>query len=169
MEMSGHKIVSPKIFDGLADTLNILHQSAEEELETGQKSAVFKAFQEVAGRIEQFQEKTKSSPACLSEIHTLLRQLSTDISKIFSQPDLKNYENAKKWARAFERQCYDFLEDMAFIAPWILLPPGMPGLCDGGGDIQQGQLTRLREALRHLDEIPSLGEAARLEQKLVPL
>ena len=58
---------------------------------------------------------------------------------------------------------------MAFIAPWILLPPGMPGLWDGGGDIQQGQLTRLREALRHLDEIPSLGEAARLEQKLVPL
>jgi cellobiose phosphorylase len=168
MEMSEHKIVSPKIFDGLADTLNILQQSIE-ELEKSQKSSVFKVFQETSGRIEQFQEKIKSSPAYLSEIHTLLLQLSVDISKIFLAPDLKNYGDTKKWIHAFERQCYDFLEDMVFIAPWILLSPGVPGLWEGEGEVQQERLTRLQEALKRLDEIPSLREVARLEQKIGPL
>jgi len=168
MEIGGHKIVSPKMFDGLFDTLNILQQSAE-DVEKGHKSSVSNAFKETSRRIEQFQEKIKSSPAYLSEIHTLLRQLSTDMSKIFSQPGLKKHENINRWVRAFERQCYDFLEDMSFIAPWILLPPEMPGLWDGGGEAQQGRLSRLREMLGHLDEIPSLKEVARLEQELIPL
>lgn len=168
MEMREHKIISSKIFDGLADILNILQQSIE-EFEKAQESGVFKAFQGASVRIEHFREKSRSSPVCLSEIHTLLRQISVDISKIFLAPDLKKYGDTKKWVRAFERQCYDFLEDMAFIAPWMLLPPEMPGLWDGEGDVQQERLTRLHEALRHLDEIPSLREAARFEQKLVPL
>ncbi|MFA5430672.1 MAG: glucoamylase family protein [Candidatus Omnitrophota bacterium] len=168
MEIVGHKIVSAKLFDGLADTVNILLQS-DAGPQKDQKSGVFRAFQEVSGRIEQFRTSIKSSPAYLSEIHTLLRQLLTDISKISSEPGLEKYKDAKKWVRAFERQCYDFLEDMAFIAPWILLPPEMPGLWDGAEDAQQRRLIRLREALRHLDEIPSLREVARIEQELVPL
>jgi len=157
-EMTTQKIVSPKIFDGLTDTLNILRQSAAAG-----------AFQGLSGRIEQLQEKSKSSPVCLSEIHTLLRQLLTDISKILSGLDPKRHEEIKKWARAFERQCYDFLEDMSFIAPWILLAPEMPGMWEGGGAEQEKRLGQLRDVLRYLDEIPALGEVARLEQKLVPL
>ncbi|MDD5069937.1 MAG: glucoamylase family protein, partial [Candidatus Omnitrophica bacterium] len=167
-EMIGQKIVSAKMFDGLADTLNVLDQSFD-ELEKRQKSDFFNSFQGVSERIDRFREKIKSSPAYLSEINSLLRQLATDISKIFSHPHLKNYENVKNWVRAFERQCYDFLEDMAFIAPWILLPPEMPGLWDAADDEQQERFNLLRAALRDLDEIPSLREVARLEQKLVPL
>ena len=167
-EMSSQKIVSTKIFDGLGDTLEILHQSVA-EMERSQKSSVGGALKGVSERIAQFQEKSKSSPACLSEIHTLLRQLSTDISKVLSGMDQKHYEKIKKWARAFERQCYDFLEDMTFIAPWILLAPEMPGMWDGGDEGQQKRLVQLQESLRYLDEIPMLGEVARLEQKLVPL
>ncbi|MBU1044428.1 MAG: cyclic beta 1-2 glucan synthetase [Candidatus Omnitrophica bacterium] len=172
-EMIGHKIVYPKMFDGVADTLNILLQSIEEG-DKDQKNGFGKVFQDVSKRIEQFRDKIKSSSACLSEIHAFLHQLSTDISNVLTQPTLKNYynnnNNPKKWVHVLERQCCDFLEDIAFIAPWILLAPTMPGLWDDANEEQQERLIQLRKALRHLDEIPpSLSEVARLEQKLVPL
>ncbi|MDD5553109.1 MAG: glucoamylase family protein [Candidatus Omnitrophica bacterium] len=167
-EMSAQKIVSVKIFDGLRDTLEILYQSVA-ELEKGHKGSVASSLRGVSERIEQFQEKSTLSPARLSEIYAFLRQLSTDISKILSGLDQKHYEQDKKWARAFERQCYDFLEDMSFIAPWILLAPEMPGMWDVEDEQQRDRLVQLREAIRYLDEIPVLGEVARLEQKLVPL
>ncbi|MBU9888346.1 MAG: cyclic beta 1-2 glucan synthetase [Candidatus Omnitrophica bacterium] len=167
-EMSGCKIVSLKIFDGLWDTLNILRQTTA-KFEKNKKNNIFGLLQGVSEKIEHFQEKMRSSPACLSEIHMLLRQLLTDISKILSGMGPQYYEEVKKWARAFERQCYDYLEDMSFIAPWILLPPELPGMWEMGDEKQQERLGRLQEALWYLDEIPALGEVAKLEQKLIPL
>ncbi|MBF0254165.1 MAG: cyclic beta 1-2 glucan synthetase, partial [Candidatus Omnitrophica bacterium] len=167
-EMNRHKIVSPEIFAGLADTLHILRQSTE-ELPEARRAAAGEALRGISERIKGFREKSRSLPACLSEIHTVLRQLSTDIAKVLSGLG-SGYEGPfKEWARAFERQCYDFLEDMAFIAPWLLLGPEMPGMWDSPDGEQQERLARLREALRYLDEIPVLGEVARLEQRLVPL
>ncbi len=168
MEMNSHKIVSPGIFDGLWDTLEVLRQSVA-TFEKNRKGHVTESLRKISEKIKQFQEKRKSSPVCLSEIHTLLRQLSTDVSKALSGLDPKRSEKIKKWGRAFERQCYDFLEDMSFIAPWILLAPEMPGMWDSEDEKQQTRLVRLQESLRALDEIPVLGEVARLEQKMVPL
>ncbi|MFA5320783.1 MAG: glucoamylase family protein, partial [Candidatus Omnitrophota bacterium] len=167
-EMNSQKIISTKIFDGLRDTLEILYQSVA-EFEKGPKSNVAGSLRGIYENIGQFQEKNRFSPARLSEIYMFLRQFSTDISKVLTGLDQKRYEQGKKWARALERQCYDFLEDMSFIAPWILLAPEMPGMWDEGDKEQQERLIQLREALRYLDEIPALGEVARIEQKLVPL
>ena len=167
-EMNSQKIISTRIFDGFRDILEILYQSVA-ELEKSQKDSVAGSLRGVSEKIGQFQQKCSSSPARLSEIYMFLRQLSTDISKVLAGLDQKRYEQGKKWARALERQCYDFLEDMSFIAPWILLAPEMPGMWDEGDEEQQERLVQLREALRYLDEIPALGEVARIEQKLVPL
>ncbi|MDD4981965.1 MAG: glucoamylase family protein [Candidatus Omnitrophica bacterium] len=167
-EMNSQKIVSVKIFDGLEDTLQVLQQSVV-QMEKSQKSNITGFFRETSERIMQFQEKGKLSCVCLSDIYTFLRQFSKDVSKVFSGLDQKYYEQGKKWARALERQCYDFLEDMSFIAPWILLEPEMPGMWDAGDEEQQKRLVQLREALRSLDEIPTLSEVAKLEQMLVPL
>ena len=129
MEMDSHKIVSPGVFDGLSDTLEVLRQSVA-EIEKNRKSPARELLREISAKMKQIQEKRKTSPVCLSEIHTLLRQLSTDVSKALSGLDPKRSEKIKKWGRAFEQQCYDFLEDMSFIAPWILLAPEVPGIWD---------------------------------------
>ncbi|MFH1260011.1 MAG: glucoamylase family protein [Elusimicrobiota bacterium] len=168
MEMRGEKIVSRKIFDGLSDTLDILQESVREPGKS-KTSNVPGARQKAAERIKYFRGKIKSPPAYLSEIHTLLRQFSTDISKMLSGLERKEFEKTKKWARAFEKQCYDYLEDMSFIAPWILLAPEIPGMWDQGDEQQKERLARLREELRQLDENPVLGEVARLERKLLPM
>lgn len=167
-EMPGDKIVSLKIFDGLSDTLDVLRESVK-ELEKSKTGSALGTLQKVTERINYSREKIKIHPSCLSEIHTLLRQLSTDMSKMLSDLDQNYFEEARKWARAFERQCYDYLKDISFIAPWIMLPPEIPGIWDNGDEKQKEQLASLREKLRHLDEIPTLSEVARLEPKLIPL
>jgi len=168
LEMPGHKIVSPKLFDGLADTLNILQECAA-ELEKSKISGAAGVSRRVSEQIAQLRGRIKPPPSALSEMHALLRRLSTESSKMLSGLDGKYFERIKKWARAFEKQCYDYLEDMAFIAPWILLPPEIPGMWDKGAEKQKERLARLREELRRLDEIPALGGVARLELKLFPL
>ncbi len=168
IEMPEEKIVSLKIFDGLTDTLNVLQETVR-ELGKSKTGNIHGTMQKVGERLETFKGKIKSPPACLSEIHTLLRQFSTDISKMLSDLEQKELEKAKKWARSLEKQGYDYLEDMAFIAPWISLAPEIPGMWDQGDEQQQQRLALLREELRRLDEIPTLGEVAQLEQKLLPL
>ncbi|MDD5132535.1 MAG: glucoamylase family protein [bacterium] len=168
IEMRDEKIVSLKIFDGLGDTLNVLQETVG-ELNRKVTGNIAGTMQKVGERIETIKAKIKSPPLFLSEIHTLLRQFSMDISKMSSDLDRKELENAKKWARALEKQCYDYLEDMAYIAPWISLTPEIPGMWDPADEKQHGRLALLREELRLLDEIPALGEVARLERKLLPL
>ncbi|MDD5259858.1 MAG: glucoamylase family protein [bacterium] len=168
MEMYDEKVVSLNIFDGLADTLNVLQESIK-DLGKIKTSNLTGTMQKIGERIENLRAKIKSPPLYLSEIHTLLRQFSMDISKMLSDLDRKELEKAKKWARALEKQCYDYLEDMAFIAPWISLTPEIPGMWDQADGKQHERLAQLREELRRLDEIPALGEVAQLERKLLPL
>ncbi len=160
LELPGNKILSLKIFDGLCDTLNILHENVKGRGDT---------FKIVNEEIEHIRDKIDSPPARLSEIYPLLNGLTADISKILSILDLQYSEKIKKWVKALEKQCYDCLEELSFYSPWVLLPPLIPGIWDKGDDEQKKRLARFREELSGLNEIPTLREAARLELKLLPL
>lgn len=167
-ELADKKIVSLKIFDGLSDTLHVLGECVTEAAHnTG--GAAAEAGKKAAEKIDRLNNKIESPPALLSEIHALLRQLPADVANIVAGLDQIQYEHASKWGRAFENQCLDHLEDIAFIAPWVLLPPEIPGMWDTGDDRHKERLARLREELRRLDEIPVLGAVARLEMKLIAL
>ena len=168
LEMTGNKIVSPKVFDGLADTLVIL-QECLAQLEKSKISGAAAAARKVSQQAALLGEELKPAPDSVAEMHALLRRLSAESSKILSGLEGKHFYGAGKWLRAFDRQCYDCLEDMAFIAPWLLLAPEIPGMWDGGDERQAGRLALLRQELRRLDAIPALGEAAGLELKLFPL
>ena len=168
LELTGGKIVSRQLFNGLHDSLCVLRESLL-ELEKHRYAVEPGAVKKELERVDKINEKLKTPPFYLSEIHTLLRQLSTDISKMLSRYGQKHYEKVKKWAAAFEKQCFDHLEDMSFIAPWIILSPEIPDMWDKGDERQKERLALLREELRYLDEIPALSEVAKLERKLLPL
>ena len=85
-------------------------------------------------------------------------------------------EELRWWAQAFERQCRDCLDDLSFLAPWLLSPPPAEpvrrsGFLEQAGLPvgQTGPLGELRAALRRLDEAPTLRELARLDLELLPL
>lgn len=168
MELRSSRIVPLKLFDGIKDTLEILDESSVKDAEidvTGKKEAAMK----IAGHIGHLREKLEEPPVYLSETHSLLRQLSGDVSRILSAAGKAGFENTRKWARVFEKQCYDCLEDMAFIAPWLSLPPEIPDMWELGSAEQKQKLNVLRTELGRLDEIPVLEEAARLEREMVPM
>jgi len=168
LEMKSSKIVSPKVFDGLADTLSVLQECAA-ELDRSKISGAEAAARKLSDQVAQLREKLKSAPDSISEMHALLRRLSAESSRTLSGLEGKHFDRTRKWLGAFERQCYDCLEDAAFIAPWLLLPPEIPGMWDRGGEGQLSRLARLRQELLRLDAIPALSDAARLELKLFPL
>ena len=165
LEMTGSRIVAPKMFDGLADTLALLQECAA-GLEKSKIGGAADAGRAIGRQAAQLTAKVKAPPVSLAEMHALLRRLSAECSQVLSGLDGKHFDGARRWVRAFEKQCYDYLEDMAFIAPWVLLAPEIPGMWDRGDETQRQRLARLRRELLRLDGIPTLGEAARLELKL---
>ncbi|MEK7721311.1 MAG: glucoamylase family protein, partial [Elusimicrobiota bacterium] len=168
LEMKGGKVVSPKVFDGLADTLAVLRECAA-GLEKSKVSGAALSARKLAEQLARLKGKLKPDPDSMQEMHALLRQLSAEISKILSGLDGKHFDRARKWLGAFERQCYDCLEEMAYMAPWLLLSPEIPGMWDRGDEEQRSRLAGLRQELRRLDAIPALDGAARLELKLFSL
>ncbi|PKN01144.1 MAG: cyclic beta 1-2 glucan synthetase [Elusimicrobia bacterium HGW-Elusimicrobia-1] len=168
MEMRENKIVHLKIFDGLADTLSVLRECVA-QLAKNKTPAQPGLAGVLSEKIDYFRKNLAAPPSSLPEIHALLRRFSKDISKVLSVLPSEDTWKIKKWAQVFERQCYDYLEDMSFIAPWILMPPEIPGMWDKGGENRRRLLARLREELRRLDEIPVLSEVAMLEMKFFSL
>ena len=168
VEMKANKIVSAKIFDGLADTLAVLRSCADGLAESRSPGAAG-AAEKISSQAARLEAKVRPAPASLPEMHALLRRLSSDCAGLLAGLDGKHFDGVRRWGRAFEKQCYDYLEDMAYIAPWVLLAPEIPGMWEKGDDRQRERLALLRAALRSLDAVPALAEAARLELKLFPL
>ncbi len=168
LEMPGNKIAAPKLFDGLADTLAVIEECAA-ELGKNKRNGTAAAARRISEQAAQLRAKVRPPPAFLSEMHALLRHVSAESSKTLTGLDGKQFDRTRRWVRALEKQCYDCLEDLAFIAPWILLAPEIPGMWDRGDGRQKELLDRLRRELLRLDGVPALGEAARLEPELFPL
>jgi cellobiose phosphorylase len=167
-EMRDEKILSLKIFDGFSDTLDILEESLPGD-GSGRTAAEQDAVNKTRVIIRNFREKLALPPESFSEIYIFLRRLSEECAKMLSGLELEGPVPARKWARSFEAQCYDHLEDIIFIAPWVLLEIEIPGIRDNGGEKQKQRLILLREELRRLDNIPSINDTARLELKLIPM
>ncbi|OGR65192.1 MAG: cyclic beta 1-2 glucan synthetase [Elusimicrobia bacterium GWB2_63_16] len=168
LELKSARVVSPRITEGLADTLAVLAESAGELERSGAPGAAA-AGRTAAEQAARLLARLRPVPASLQETRALLLWLSAESAKILPGLEGGHLDPARRWARAFERQCYDYLEDMAFIAPWTLLPPEAPGMWDKGGEARRAVLAALRGELRRLDAVPTLAEAARLELKLGPL
>ena len=72
----------------------------------------------------------------------------------------------KWWALAFGRQCRDWRDELALVAPWAALPQPAEAAWESDLPDRAAALERLREALLRLDEIPTLAEVAKLGQTL---
>jgi cellobiose phosphorylase len=134
------KIVGARLFDGLNDTLKILVDTA---------GGAFPA------ELAQFQKDLASGsrPATLAAAWQRLDRLTSlaaIVSEVFGADGPES--QAKWWARALVRQCRDALDELAFLAPWILLPAAPDGMKEGC----------------IIEEIPTLRELARLYAELTP-
>jgi cellobiose phosphorylase len=140
LALSDDQILGARFFDGLRDTLRILVDTAG-----GAAPAGLAQLQEDLG--------IESRPATLMGTWQCLNRLAASAAQVLGSLDASDSESqADWWARAFARQCQDALEELTFLAPWILIktaPAGFGGSCG-------------------FDKIPTLRQLARLELESLP-
>jgi cellobiose phosphorylase len=166
LELPDHPIIPARLLGGLTDTLHILTDAA--------RAMGIPSWGEgghtppgTLARIERMRAELNTVPDTLSGTFTRLQRLAAAAAELAKGLESSPDEELKWWARAFERQCRDHLDDLLLLAPWVLLPSSVR---QTWRDDAQGQrLGELYDVLRSLDKIPTLREVAQLEQRLLPL
>jgi cyclic beta-1,2-glucan synthetase len=134
------KIVGTKLFDGLNDTLNILVDEAKED---------------APAELAQLQKELASCsrPMTLAAMRQQIERLTAGAAVVLDAFDADSSESqATRWALALVRQCQCALDELKFLAPWILLPASPE---------------RMKE-ISGIEGIPTLRELARLNAELPP-
>ena len=131
-----HKILGARWLEGLGDTLGILADAAGDA---------------PPAQLSQLQanlaSESESRPSTLAAAFLCLDRLATSSAGVVRSLEAAPESQAPWWARAFARQCQAALDELTYLAPWIVLPavPERLGTLPGTG------------------EIPTLRELARLE------
>ena len=147
LALPDQKILGPRWLDGLSDTLRILVDITE-----GAERAGGAAQARVAQLQEDLASASGSPPTTLAAARLCLNRLAASAAEVVGSLDADPAKQAKRWARAFARQCQATLDELTFLAPWTLLPAFPKRLSD----------------FRGIDAIPTLRELARLEMELLP-
>ena len=112
LALPDHRILEARWFDGLGDTLRILVDALGEA---------------APARLAQMQKDlasvSASQPTTLAAARLCLERLATSAAEVAGALDEEPESQAEWWARALTRQCQDALDELAFLAPWTLLPP----------------------------------------------
>ena len=150
LALPDQKILGERWLDGLSDTLGILVDIAG-----GAKGAGGAAQVQLAQLQKDLAFASDSRPTTLAATRRCLDRLTASAAKVAGilDTDPESSGNGEKgWARALARQCQGTLDEVTFLAPWILLPAPSNRLSD----------------FRGIDEIPTLRELARFDVELMP-
>jgi cyclic beta-1,2-glucan synthetase len=126
LALPDHKILHPRFFDGLADTLRILTKIPGTD-----KLAGLDKFRDALERALQ------APPADLTGATACLEQLTATATALLAEPDAKPEDPLKWWAQALARQCREALNDLT-----------LPGAPAAPGSDNSGGIPSLRELAR---------------------
>ncbi len=117
LALADQKILGARLFDGLGDTVRVLADAANG------------AAQAQLARLKLDMESAyKCPPDNLAAARLCLEQLAKSAAEVVAGIDAQgsagavNDGQAAWWARAFVAQCQAALDELEFLAPWILLP-----------------------------------------------
>jgi cellobiose phosphorylase len=165
-EQADEKIFTPQMFAGLRDTVRMLRNLTRENAALAKLDA-----------------ELENAPSSLRAAFGLLERATGQAGKIAAAL-ADEEEELKGWAQTLKRNCEEHLEDLLFLAPWLVLPTPSPDRCEEAltsqsairhppSAINQSLLTpaaaRLEEKLGQLDQAPALREVPKFEQSLCAL
>ncbi len=142
MALPDQKILGPRLFEGISDTLRILTS-----LTNGKVSARSGQFPKVLELV------INSGPSTLLDLQICLEKLTTSASESVEDFTDDNEGQSLWWAHSLIRQCQSALDELVYLAPWILLPD-------------------YPDALRNIpgiNDIPTLRELAKIDKRIFPL
>ena len=151
LALPDHRILGPRLFEGLSDTLGVLIDAA------GQT-----ASPQLAQLRKNLETAYDSRPATLAAARRCLVQLAASAAEVAGIFDAghaagapESAGDAKWWAHALARQCQGALDELMLLAPWLLLP------APAGSDLGLNDFPGI-------GEIPTLRELAGIEAKVLP-
>ncbi len=144
------RIFRPAVLEGIASTLDLLFEFA--------RAPGARVRRKLLAPLEGMRDDLRTPPLDLGGCQVLLRKLASAGRDLKSAVGSDADAETKWWAGAFERECRLSLEDLNQLAPW--LEPAAQTRATGPGE--------LREALRQLENVPTVNDVARLEATLLP-
>jgi len=142
LALPNQRILEARCFEGLSDTLGILVDTATETA-TARISQIKKLMESIS----------ISNATTLTSARLRLEQLAWNAEEVLESLDEDTESRAIEWAHAFTRQCRSVLDELTFLAPWVLMLPTSPDW---------------RSDFNGLDEIPTLGELAGFDDEWLP-
>jgi cyclic beta-1,2-glucan synthetase len=107
--MSHHKLITPRMFEGLRDTFLILKDKIKDNL-------IFEQFQKDLDSAIELKPKTvHSAKLCLEK---LVKSSEEMLAKIPVDTESETYF----WAQSLDKQVQSAFSDFAILMPWLLLP-----------------------------------------------
>ena len=157
LALPDHKIVNPRLFEGLSDILGVFMEAAgQNEIEA------------LTGFHNELASAKNSRPATLPALRLCLKGLTISAEDLVRSLHEHPENEATWWASAMARQCRSALDELDLLAPWTALPAVPDSLCDFivTGDIPTlSELAKLdknvQRAINHpptSDEIEELGK-----------
>lgn len=142
VELCETRVLPPRVFGGLQDTLRVL-------LEVSRRPEGPTESADVLRKMERLAEDLDQAPASLAAADALLARLLLGAAELTST--VGSDAEIAWWARAFEQSCRDHQADLRHQATWIGLPSPPVGLWDLATGDQRAALGKLREMLECLD------------------
>ncbi len=166
LELVETKVLRPRIFNGLRDTVRILLDVARGLHRTGEEARIPLVPADVLRKIERMEADLETPPGTLSASATFLQQHAIAAAEITAAAGAD--KELLWWASAFESSCIEQRDELRHLAIWAELPPLPGNAWLSGSPAQLHRLGELRELLAKLEAGPTLREVAALQQSLLP-
>ena len=177
-ELADAKVLAPRLFDGLRDTLRVLLDEARGVYHADQQSHTPCISTELLRKIERIEEDLRDRPWTLKVAAALLPQIVLAMAKIRTAvgPGLTTDTASELawWLAAFERACVDHRHDLFELAAWVELPSlhevvgRLEVIWRSGGSEPLERLHELEALLGRLDDSPTLRELSAWQDTVLP-
>jgi cyclic beta-1,2-glucan synthetase len=161
LEITRNSILPPRMFDGLRDTVRVLHEAAQQPSTAASAAPRPQITLDILRKISGIENKLASAPTTVRASAEFLAKLLTSGTAVRDGGGLD--EDAQWWAAALVRSVADHRDDVLHHAPWLAVP-SLPD--KGAGDALLHDVLKLFEGL---DRGPSLVEIAALQHDAIPV
>jgi cellobiose phosphorylase len=138
--MADQKILAPRLFSGLLDTLEVLLDVLKEHTADG-KERTKHVLPQAVNLKKELEELYLTPPTTLPTARLCLEQLVTDATRMAESVNGKPESPIVWWADAVAQECQAALDDLIFLAPWIVVT----NAAGGPNGIELNRIPTLRD------------------------
>jgi len=159
-ELIEGRVLPPRLFGGLRDTLRMLHEVAHDMTAPRVDGGMLRMIERQIEALDQV-------PSTLRGAHELLMRLKVSAAELTETTG--SHAELAWWASSYERSCIDHHADLLHLAAWVALPVPREEAAEGVAGEQNELRTRLRLSLERLNGAATLHDVAALKSTILPL